>query len=819
MTLAQFRTAAFATALVAMALADHLNNIPLLAIAVQLIAALVCFALLLIRPTSEAITSARALNPLGTGLLGASGAVFGVYGWLHGSPGFAHDWKWPLDASQSHDQLATLASIWLPWGAGAPAVQALGAYPITVLGWVLGYTLPSNLALIVLLGGIGACAGCGIGLLAARIGLPGPYQAALALIVVAMPVWFNRLNAGHLECLLGYALFPGALAVALSSARPLRMAGGLGALWGLAGGQAQFMLFFPLAALPFVARTRRLAAAGVGAALMLALQMPSVIAMCFAHQLNAFAQQRTNLTWQAAQSDPPALALFSGADAAHYFAHWEGSIPFALSFGIVILTSVGAFRSALTRGLAAIWLLSAIWSSGLDGPLRWPIAWLFTHVPDAIALREFTHAQAITAPLLAILAAAGAATIARALNVPSWAGAALAFVALLPLTIATFSGAITRTTTSVAYSSERDAIVNDVRALPASGQILWWPGLAPISFAGSRGGVDSEAFVTGRHAPYAEYRPTAALAQAIVALNVGDRAACGLLADLGVEAVVVRDGTTVPSGTAFSALTVPGSQILRRAGLREIAAQGPYHLYAVPCYRGTFTIADDAQVAGDWSTIVPIARRFGSTDEVTTEPPPPRGCTTKPFDAASYTSTDIAREWVPLSALDSLFLDYDNAFGDVLVTRDPAQRVMAWALAAPARVSYTWMPPQRANTRLPGTLAVWKLAQCGGDARTTRSTAAVSALARPFAAGTFELRNASLVVAHYGRNAGWSLIAGGEPAPKPVLADGFATGWELHPGQWTLALVPSGPPIGLLWTIALLSGAICLLQTCLPYRK
>jgi len=51
------------------------------------------------------------------------------------------------------------------------------------------------------------------------------------------------------------------------------------------------------------------------------------------------------------------------------------------------------------------------------------------------------------------------------------------------------------------------------------------------------------------------------------------------------------------------------------------------------------------------------------------------------------------------------------------------------------------------------------------------------------------------------------------------LADGFATGWELHPGQWTLALVPSGPPIGLLWTIALLSGAICLLQTCLPYRK
>ena len=516
-----------------------------------------------------------------------------------------------------------------------------------VVGWLLGYALPSNLALLAMLACIGACAGVGTAALAARIGLPKPYQAILALAIVAMPVWFNRLNAGHLQWLLGYALFPGTLALATSSARTWRVAGGLGALWGIAGGQAQFMLFFPLAALPFVTRTRQLIAAGVGAILMAGLQTPAIAAICFSQQVDAFAQQHTNLTWQSAQSDPLALALFSGADAAHYFARWENPIAFALSFGILILVAIGAFRNALTRTLAAIWLFSAIWSSGLDGPLRWPMAWVFTHVPDAVALREFTHAQAITAPALAILAVAGVAAIVRAANAPSRAGAALAFVALLPLTVAAFSGAITRTTPSVAYSPYRETTVNDVSALPGSGQILWWPGLAPISLASSRGGVDSEAFVTGRHAPYVEYRPTAALAQAIVALNAGDRAACGLLADLGIQAVVVRENTAVPPGEAFSSLAVPSAQIMRRAGLREIASRGTYHFYEVPCYRGRFTVADRATLTGDWSTIVPMARRFGATDEQTSALPPPPGCNLVPFDPASYESTDIAREWVP----------------------------------------------------------------------------------------------------------------------------------------------------------------------------
>jgi hypothetical protein len=821
MTSVRIKPAVFAAAVVAMALADRLDSVPFLATAIQLTAAALCFALLLMRPAQASVEEATPLNPRTTALLGAACSIFVAVGWLGGAPGFAHDWKWPLDPIQSHDQLTTLASIWLPWGSGAPAIQALGAYPIAILGWLLGYALPSNLALLAVLGVIGACAGLGTGMLAARVGLPKPYQAVLALAIVAMPVWFNRLNAGHLEWLLGYALFPGALALAIRPGRTLRAAGGLGALWGIAGGQAQFLLFFPLAALPFVMRARAHVAAGIGLVLMIGVQIPAIVAMAYGTHVNAFAQQRTNLTWQSAQSDPLALALVSGADAAHYFAHWQSGVGFALAFVALIFASIGAFRNDLTRMLAAIWLLSAIWSSGLDGPLTSPIAWLFTNVPDAVALREFTHAQAITATAFAILAAAGVATIARTMQAPSWGGPLLAFLSLLPLTFAAFSGEITRETPSVANSLDRQAVMHQIDVLPQSGQVLWWPGLPPISFANSRGGVDSEAFVTGRHAPYAEYRPTSALAQAIVALNAGDRAACGLLADLGIQAIVVRDGTTIPSGATFSSLSVPSTQTIQRAGLREIATQGPYHLYTVPCYRGRFTIAGDAALTGDWSTIVPIARRRGATDEVTDEPVPPTGCTVMPFDAASYESTDVSREWVPLSASDRLFLNFDNAFDDVFVTRNATLRLTTWALAAPAGAPYSWMPPQQVNRLLPGGVAVWKLARCPDGVEPAKSTVATSAIPNPFTLGTFVLRRPSIVVAHYGRDAGWSLIANGEPATRPVLADGFATGWVLRPGRWRLALVPSGPPIGLLWTVVVLAGALCLVLMLLafPHRS
>ncbi len=815
------RVAAFAAALLVLIFADRLNDIPALATTLEVASSAICLGLLFLPGANRRQERRSGLTPLAASLLGASGALVGTLGWLAGTPAFAHDWKWPLDSLQSHDQLAMLGSIWLPWGSGAPAIQALGNYPITFLGWLIGYLLPSNLALLAALAIIGGCGGVGIAALAARTGLSRPYQAVLALSFSAMPAWFNRLDAGHLEWLLGYALFPGTLAIVMSSMHARRVAGALGALWGIAGGQAQFLLFFPLVALPLAVRARRLAAVGVGLLLMIALQLPAIVAIIYAHGLGAFASQQTNLTWQMAQSDPLSLALLSGADPAHYFAHWQGASAFTLSLGILVFVAIGAFSSSLTRIFAATWLLCALWSSGLDGPLAMPIAWLFTHAPDAVALREFAHAQVVVAPLVAILAAHGISRLVTALKVRGWIGAAATFLALLPLTAAAFSGATTRIAVPVPHSNYRDAVTSDLAAMPDSGQILWWPGLAPIALRTdeTRGGVDSEALVTGKHAPYAEYRPTAALAQAIVALSSGDRAACGLLANLGIQAVIVRSTTDIPPGAALSSLLAPSPESAARAGLVESTTRGPYRVYKVPCYRGRVTIADDAHITGDWSSIVPIARRLGARDARTSPPSPPPGCIAATFAAATHQSTDIARDWVPLSELDSHFLQFDNAFGDVLVTRDPTSSLKTWVLAAPAFAPYAWMPPERANVLLPATIAVWQTARCPAGARVARGIVANASPSKPFENGTFYLSRTSLVVAHYGWYAGWSLLVDGEPDLEPMLADGYATGWLLRPGRWQLALVPTGPPIGLLWTGALFAGLIALLMIVVPFRR
>ena len=810
-TLLRNRAAVLAASALLIALAGSAASAGFLAPLLEAVATIVFLVVLFTAPVREMPASESHFRAAVPFALGAAAAFTGTSGWLAGAPGFEHDWKWPLCALQSHDQLQSLSSLWLLWGSGGPAVEALGIYPITLANWILGYALPDNLALLALIAVIGGCAGVGIAALAAGSGLQKPYQVVLAVSIAAMPAWFNRMNAGHLQWLLGYALLPGVLALTLARIRVTKMIGGLGAMLGIAAGQAQFLLFFPLVALPFLIR-RGLFLAGCAAfALMTALQLPAIIAIAYAQNVNAFASQRTNLSWQTAQSDPLSLALISGADPAHYFLHWQKTAAFLCSLLVIGLAGIGAGRNTVTRILAFVWVLSAVWSSGLDGPLAGAISWFFTHVPGALALREFAHAQAVTACALLILAAHGAHAVGRRLRGAATTGAIITFASLLPLTAAAYSGEITHLSGPVPYSAERDATARDIAGLPGSGQILWWPGLDSVGLTDepTRGGVDSDAFATGNHAPYLEYRPTAALAQAVMALNAGDRAACGLLGDLGIQAVVMRDDVRIDAGSAFAPMRAPSERNLIRDGLREISRHGVYQVYVVPCYRGRFTIARDAAIAGDWTTVVAVARTHGSTDERTQPPPAPTGCRPQPFDAAEYRSVDIDQNWVPLTSADRYFLAFDNAFADVLITGNAANKITQVALAATSGAPYRWMTPDKLNAlRLRQPVAVWEVAQCGSRLRVGTHTMSTSQ-PRTFRNGTFVLRGPHLVVAHYGTVAGWSLSARGEGLAQPVQADGFATGWLLRAGRWQLALVQSGPPMRLLWWAVVLAAAIC----------
>jgi hypothetical protein len=309
------------------------------------------------------------------------------------------------------------------------------------------------------------------------------------------------------------------------------------------------------------------------------------------------------------------------------------------------------------------------------------------------------------------------------------------------------------------------------------------------------------------HTPYVEYRPTAALAQAIAALDRGDRAACGLLADLGIAAIVVRDGTSVPGGAAFSSLTTPTADALHKAGLELRTERGGYRLYGVPCYVGRFTIAPTATLDGDWTTVAAVARARGATDEFTAAPPTPAGCRLVTHLQASYAPADLARGWIPLAQLDTQFLLWDNAFDDVLVTRAPLHANF-WALAAPPAARYAWISPAQLDALAPRGVAVWRTAECVGSPKNTppRSDGARS---QAFRDGTFVLDRAAIVVAHYGAYAGWSLASNEENRPPMMLADGYATGWPIRPGRWQLAFTPAGPPVAFLWACVLVAGLVC----------
>ncbi len=644
---------------------------------------------------------------------GAAAALLSAAGWFGGSPGFSHDWKWPLTQQQLHELPAILASTWLPWGSGAPAVQAVGSYPVTLGAWALGWIVPPQVALLALIAGLGALGGISIAALAAACGLRREMQVAVAFVYAVMPAWFDRLCAGHLAWLLGYALFPLSLAIARApEIGPRRRAAALGAIWGIAGAQIQFLLFFPLCALAFL--RSRIASGAAGFAFAAGLQLPALVAIAIALRFNSFSDQHANLSWQAAQSEPLFLSLVSAADPAHYFRDWQSPAAFWMSLAFVALAGLGAARSTLGRVLGALWIAASLWSSGLAGPLAAPFSWLFLYVPQAIALREFAHAQALVAPIALVLAALGIERVMGSMRaLPPYAIAAALVLAALPISLPGLTARAGTIARAVPADAGRDAAAAAIASLAGDGQVLWWPGLQPLAAGDTRGGVDSDAFVTGAHAPYAEYLPTPAFAQTMQAFARGDSATGILLAHQGVQAVVVRDSVRSLSPIVAGAPPLP-QRAFAAMGLLPSGDYGAYHIYRVAAYRGNVAAFKYRAIAGDWFDVVRAARRTND-DAVTIPPPAPHGCAAfRPTPA--YTTDDVRVAWVPLVAAPALYRDFDSAFDDVVVTSDrtavlPADVVLAASPGAP----YRWMRAQTARAVLArGPLGLWLAARCGG---------------------------------------------------------------------------------------------------------
>jgi hypothetical protein len=746
--------------------------------------------------------------------LGALAWCITIWPWFgRGIPAFAHDWKWPLLRAQLDAWPSMLHSLWLPWGAGAPAVQELAQYPIVIAAWIFGHALSPAWTLYLILGLLFIAGATGAAACAHAFDLDVRWQRLIAFVYPLAPAVTNRLSAGHLPWLLGYAIVPWIVYIAVAREPSRGRAGALGMLWGCAAAQVQFLIIAPLAL--FVAGKRALSRdIALAAIIACALQAPMIAALVWGHPGAAYASAHANGDWQLAQSARASLALAGAADPAGYFERFEANAELFLA-PLLALAFLAAWYMPRAAPLGLLWLGSALWSAGLRGPLAAPLAYAFDHSLVSSAFREFSHTEVLATLPLLLLAALGARMLAARRG--AIALGVLAF-ACFPAVWPSIAGDAARFDVAVQPEPAYASLADSIAALPGNGSVLWLPSTQPMRMSDARGGADSLALPIGAHPPFVEYRPSVPLVVAIRAIDEGDRAACGLLADLGVQAVVDRtDVTSVPGQDKRDSLA-PGN--LDRVGLHLIERDSAASLYGVPCYKGRITWASASVVRGDWLALRSLAR-VGATDEITLPPRPPARLAAWPPPEPTYESVDVARGWVPLSQADAFVRRFAGAFDDVVVTsRVDAPMEGSAELASTGAGSYSWRTQAQVRALLRvQPVAIWM----SGVSDTSRSpnssleqsvaslpAASSNAAAPPRSHSLDEYAQllgfvgpappqGSLIVMHQHSSGGWRAFEDGVPLAT-FPADGFAVGWRVdHPG--ILSIRYESPPMRLLWAI------------------
>jgi hypothetical protein len=723
-------------------------------------------------------------------------------------PAFAHDWKWPLVASQLHAWPSILHSAWLGWGSGAPAVQELASYPTVVIASALGSFLSPAATLYCVLIILGIVGGVGAARVAAAVGLEMTWQVLFAAAYPLLPPAFDRLCAGHFNWLLGYALFPHFAATLLLARPSTGRAGALGLLWGLASSQIEFFTFFGIALAAGGKRMLRWDVIGA-AAVACGIQLPMIVALFVSHPGAAFESAHANTAWQLSQSSGVLVALAGGADAVHYFERAQPLAAFLLA-PLVIVAAYGALNAPQLRGFALLWLIASAWAAGLQGPLAALADPLFQNVSVAAILREFSHAEVVVAAPLLLFAALGSRALLAGRRE---AAAALFAVLLAPAAAPMLAGQLSVIDAPIRVPPSYPTVARFVESLPGDGQILWLPEIQPLSFEQTRGGADSLAFPTGRHAPYVEYRPTVEIVNSLRALSSGQHRACGLLGDLGVQAVVVRRAVSSDVSWPDFSQTL-GKATLVSDGLTPALQTDDASVYTVPCYRGIVTWGAAATIRGDWHDLANLSAK-GATDEMTLPPASPSSAEIGPVPRALYSTLDPRAGWVPLSALDAFLPSFGYAFGDVVLTRDAtADDLAPFDLAAVPFSHYRWERADVIERQLRvGPVAVWDAA------RTSDQSATVGGSPGPSHSVAVRMdsigyRGAappppSLVVLHQRNYGAWRADVDGRIL-TPHLADGFAVGWIIDSPAQILSIDYAAPPMWLVWSIAIASLLVAL---------
>ena len=424
----------------------------------------------------------------------------------HSVPLFLHDWAWPFDRNQAFQGSRDALLIWKDSGFGRPSgapnawfaaaaidlgCTLIGPYPalIVFLTLIVGISLWATFALLRLLGAVDAAAAAG------------------ALAYAASPVVLNKLHAGHVFYLLGFAFLPVACCAIVASRDRVRVRGAILTGLSLAVAAEQFqMIAIGAVAVVFcgVAAHRRRAALPITVALLVALllHLPDYVVMsqsagaALLYPLLPTEAFELNLS----SSFADALAQFA------YFARYAvtGLGRYAGAWAAVVLLSDAvlcalAIAQLRTRPRAsgpiffvafALTFTGAALASGYEGPLGLVVRRIFEMTPYATAFREFYDFSALTALGTAALIAAACGQLrgaSRMALVPALAVVAAFSAAALGNRIQTDPAEVQRI--------ERDVVTAD-------GRVIYYPGSPALGAVGLPGqGLDPFVSETGASAP------------------------------------------------------------------------------------------------------------------------------------------------------------------------------------------------------------------------------------------------------------------------------------------------------------------------------
>lgn len=343
-------------------------------------------------------------------------------------------------------------------GAFGAAVAAAVVAPLTRRGWVLlldwvpgprviGATgrvaLPTGPAFLVPMQGIHALFGAATGWLAialalglaatgaaVMVGPPWPARIAAGLLFAWNPFVYDRIYAGQVGVLTGYALLPWLAWVALRVSR-LRGALVLGLVWAIAvscslhdawiGG----VLVLAIA----VVRLRRDGVLRVLAGLAIASALTAVLVAAWLVPTRQESQRETARVLHSFQTtSDPSLGRSVGLLALQGFWRTSEARPrddlghaFPILAGAVIASAIaglvlarGTRRARLAAALALAGLAGWLLAHGDAGPIGGAYRWMFRTVPGFGVMREAQKWDALVALALAAGLGCFAAALARA---------------------------------------------------------------------------------------------------------------------------------------------------------------------------------------------------------------------------------------------------------------------------------------------------------------------------------------------------------------------------------------------------------------------